>query len=132
MPPETHRLYRVLQSRVGKHNAISMLSLYERWSGKCLERDAHGKPIEDVPTLSRRMRQFIDDLRDIYGVPVMSSVKYGYWLCASQEELDEVVHEFRARGLKSLTTSARLKRISVPEEIHQLEIALHKGEFPTC
>ena len=127
MPPELHRLYFVLQERVGKANAISMADLYERWSGMHLPRDARGKPTVDVPTRSRHMRQLIDDLRDIHGVAVMSSASHGYWIVANDAELAEVVHEFRARGLKSLTTAARLKMISLAEEVQQVEMELRGG-----
>lgn len=124
MPPELHRLYFVLQERVGKANAISMADLYERWSGMHLPRDARGKPTVDVPTRSRHMRQLIDDLRDIHGVAVMSSASHGYWIVANEKELEAVYHEFRARGLKSLTTAARLKKISLAEELRQAELDL--------
>ena len=128
MPPELHRLYWLLQQgHLGKVNAISMADLYERWSGQRLPRDARGKTAVDVPTLSRHMRALIDDLRDIHGVPVMSSARHGYWIVASDAELEEVVHEFRARGLKSLTTAARLKKISLADEVQQIEMELRGG-----
>jgi len=124
MPAELQRLHLLLQEHVGKHNAISMSELYEAWVGQRLPRDAAGKIVADVPTLSRHMRALIDDLRDVHGVPIMSSARYGYWIVASEEELQEVVHEFRARGLKSLTTAARLKNISLADEVQQIEMEL--------
>lgn len=120
----TRRLLHLLRFHVGRDRAISMAELYEQWSGEMLPRDAAGKPDADVPTLSRVMRRVIDDLRDVYGVPVMSSSKHGYWIIATEAELDEVVHEFRARGLKSLATAARLKKISLAEELQQIEMTL--------
>jgi hypothetical protein len=121
---ETRRLLQLLRGHVGRDQAICMASLYEQWSGETLPRDAAGKPDADVPTLSRHMRKLIDDLRDVYGVPVMSSARHGYWIVASEAELDEVVHEFRTRGLKSLTTAARLKKISLADELTQLKMEL--------
>lgn len=127
MPAELKRLHFVLQEHTGKHNAISMADLYEAWVGQRLPRDARGKIAADVPTLSRHMRQLIDDLRDIHGVPVMSSARHGYWIVANDAELEEVVHEFRARGMKSLSTAARLKKISLAEELRQAELDLSAG-----
>lgn len=138
MPSETARLYFLLQEHHGKAKAIGLPELYEQWSGCTLKRKppepndspgAIGKPDANVPTLSRHMRQLIDDLRDIHGVPVMSSARHGYWIVANDAELEEVVHEFRARGMKSLSTAARLKKISLAEEVKQIEMKLR--ESPT-
>lgn len=127
MPSETHALFVILQRHVGRDNAISMAHLYEAWSGVRIPRDSTGRPTIDVATWSREMRKLIDDLRDIWGVPVMSSSHRGYWIVASREELEEVYREFRARGLKSLATAARLKNISLADEVKQLEMELRKS-----
>ena len=121
---ELRRLDALLRQHFGKDMAIGMADLYEQWSGEKLPRDARGKPDCDVPTRSRHMRQLIDELRDVFGVPVMSSSHHGYWIVASESELEEVVSEFRARGLKSLTTAARLKKISLADELRQIELNL--------
>lgn len=123
---ETHELLQILRAHVGKSNAISMADLYEQWSGVKVPRDAQGRPTIDVPTWSRHMRMLIDDLRDIYGVPVMSSSHDGYWIIGDESELAAVVQQFRARGLKSLATAARLKRISLPDELSQIEMELRQ------
>lgn len=128
MPYEMAQLYALLSARVGKHGAISMADLYEQWSGEKLPRDARGKIAADVPTLSRHMRQLIDDLRDIHGIPVMSSARHGYWIVATEEELQDVIHEFRARGLKSLSTAARLKKISLADELRQIDLDLRRAQ----
>jgi len=126
MPAETARLYALLHAHTGRPNAIGMADLYEQWTGDKLPRDACGHVAADVPTLSRLMRRLIDDLRDIHGVPVMSSARYGYWIVANETELEEVCREFRARGLKSLTTAARLKKISLADELQQAELDLRR------
>lgn len=128
MPEETSKLLHLLQQHKGKGSAISMADLYEQWSGDKLPRDARNKPDADVPTLSRHMRMLIDDLRDIFGIPVMSSARHGYWIVATESELEEVCHEFRARGLKSLTTAARLKKISLADELRQIEMNLRSTQ----
>jgi hypothetical protein len=135
MSPEHYRLYRHLRLHVGRINAVSMAKLYEHFSGERLPRDAKGKPDADVPALSRHMRKLIDDLRDIWGIAVMSSSHAGYWICADKKEVADVCREFRARGLKSLTTAARLKNISLADEVRQIEIDLRnqpEGETPPC
>ena len=137
MGADHYRLHFLLQGHVGKQNAISMADLYELWSNEKLPRDANGKPDADVPALSRHMRKLIDDLRDIWGIAVMSSSHAGYWICANEKEVADVCQEFRARGLKSLTTAARLKKISLVDEVRQIEIDLRnqpaqKGETPPC
>lgn len=128
MPTETLDLLHILRGHVGKSAAISMVDLYEQWSGVKVPRDPAGRPTIDVPTWSRHMRMLIDDLRDIYGVPVMSSSHAGYWIIGDASELHAVVQQFRARGLKSLTTAARLKNISLPEELSQIEMELRQAK----
>lgn len=137
MSAEHYRLHHLLQAHIGKDNAISMADLYGLWSGEKVARWPSGKPMLDVPALSRHMRKLIDDLRDIWGVAVMSSSHAGYWICANEKEVADVCREFRARGLKSLTTAARLKKISLADEVRQIEIDLQnqpaqKGETPPC
>jgi len=124
MPPGTARLLGVLRQHNGRQNAISMLDLYEQWSGDRLDRDDQGKPIKNVATLSRGMRACIDDLRDLWGIPVMSSSGSGYWIVASEKELAEVRHEFLSRGLKSLQTAARLAQNTLIDEVEQLSLQL--------
>ncbi len=126
MPAETWRLLQLLAKHRGQAHAIGMLELYESWSGETLPRDEKGHAVGDVPSLSRSMRKLIDDLRTIWNVPIMSSSHNGYWIVADEAELNEVVGEFRARGLKSLATAARLKRISLADELKQMEMELQK------
>jgi len=123
MPPETARLFKILRWHKGKAAAISMADLYANWSNRS---NTWLRDPRNIATLSRHMRKLIDDLRDIYSVPVMSSSKAGYWIAADDAEVKEVCREFRARGLKSLTTSARLARISVTQEVEQLALDLRR------
>lgn len=128
MPLEVQHLLSILRLHPGKNNAISMAHLYEAWSGETIPRDAvTHKPTVDVPTLSRGMRKLIDDLRDIWRIPVMSSASHGYWIITDQRELGDVVHEFRSRGLKSLQTAARLQQTSLIDTVQQLAMDLENG-----
>jgi SOS-response transcriptional repressor LexA len=135
MPPETARLFEILQRHKGRANAISMRILYTTWNeapvGIVFGSIVYGSTSvarDQIATLSRHMRRLIDDLRDIYSVPVMSSAQAGYWIAADEAEVKEVCREFRARGLKSLTTSARLARISLSQEVEQLALDLRAGK----
>lgn len=126
-PPMTEplrELLAVLRRHPGRKNAISMAKLWEEWSGNTLRRDERHAIIDDVPTITRHMRDLIDVLRDLYGIPVMSSSNYGYWIVADSDELRGVITEFRSRGLKSLATAARLQKISLVDAVQQLGLDL--------
>lgn len=128
MPGEVIKLLNILREHPGRPRAISLAELYERWSGETIPRDPETrKPTVDVPTISRYMRRLIDDLRDIWRIPVMSSSSYGYWIITDQKELADVVHEFQSRGLKSLQTAARLKQTSLIDAVQQLAMDLENG-----
>ncbi len=135
MPAGLQRLYTLLQERIGKKKAIRLSPLYEAWSGEKFKRDKRGKviglerddKIYDVPTITRPMRYLIDDLRDIYGVPIMSSTRAGYWIVADEKELEKVYREHRRRGLKSLATAARMRSNSLADEMHQIEMELRRS-----
>lgn len=129
MPVEVQHLLSILRLHPGRHNAISLPNLYEKWSGETIPRDPLTcKPTVDVPTLTRAMRKLIDDLRDIWRIPVMSSTSHGYWIITDQRELADVVHEFQSRGLKSLQTAARLKQTSLIDAVQQLAMDLENGD----
>lgn len=131
MPPATLRLLEILRHHPGKLKAIGSLDLYEQWSGEKVPRDPEtNKPAVDVQTLTRAMRNIIDDLRNLYRIPVMSSTAHGYWIITNQEELSDVVHEFQSRGLKSLQTAARLKQTSLVDSIQQLAMDLQNDDSP--
>jgi len=131
MQPEVLQLLEILRRHPGKHKAIGSLDLYEQWSGEKVPRDpATHKPAVDVQTLTRAMRNIIDDLRNVYRIPVMSSTAHGYWIITSQDELNDVVHEFQSRGLKSLQTAARLKQTSLVDAVQQLAMDLQNNDSP--
>lgn len=127
MPAAHHDLLNILRKHAGKSHAISMADLYERYTGKRIPRDSRRKPLVDVPTLSREMRKMIDDLRDVWGIPIMSSSSAGYWIVTDPAELGKVHHEFMSRGLKSLQTAARLKQISLVDAVQQLAFDLQNN-----
>ncbi len=124
MPGAHHDLLNILRKHAGRKNAISMAELYEQYTGTKVPRNSKGKPLVDVPTLSRSMRHMIDTLRDVWGIPIMSSSSAGYWIVTDPAELGAVHHEFMSRGLKSLQTAARLKQISLVDAVQQLALDL--------
>lgn len=127
MSREMRELLAILRKHPGKLKAIHLAPLYEEWSGNELLRSAEGKILDDVPTLSRKMREMINVLIDVHGIPVMSSSSLGYWIIADESEMQEVYHEFAARGLFSLQKAARLTKISLVDAVHQLALDLQDG-----
>ncbi|MDY6979184.1 MAG: hypothetical protein SV201_04845 [Pseudomonadota bacterium] len=128
MRHELQRLLNILQQHSGKEKAISMLDLYEQYTGNRVDRDQDGKPTQNVPTLSRSMRHLIDELIEVHAIPVMSSSRGGYWLVTDEQELAEVTHQFMSRGISSLQKAARLKKISLAEALRQMALDLEAGD----
>jgi len=124
---DLRRLLDILRKHPGKHKAIHMWDLYEQWSGEALRRDSEGKIIDDVPTLSRKMRDLINVLIAVYDIPVMSSSSRGYWIIADESEIKEVYQELVSRGLFSLQKAARLSKCSLVDAVQQLALDLQDG-----
>ena len=124
---DLRRLLNILRKHPGKHKAIHMWDLYEQWSGDVLRRDENGKIIDDVPTLSRKMRDLINVLIAVHGIPVMSSSSRGYWIIAEESEIKEVYQELVSRGLFSLQKAANLSKCSLVDAVQQLALDLQDG-----
>lgn len=123
--PEQHkRLLEILRRHPGRERAIKTPELYEQFTGEKLRRNRQGLFVDDVHTLARPIRSMVDDLRFLYGIPVMSSNASGYFMLVTKTELESVRHEFMARGLKSMQTAARLGKNSLVDEVHQLALEL--------
>lgn len=125
---EQLRLLNLLRLHRGKANAISLVNLYEYWSATRIPHNFLGKPIADVPTLTRRMRCFIDDLIQLHGVPILSSTKSGYWIIGSEEELLECVRQLRRGAFNKLKKSSCLTHNSIAEESEQMHLDIQSGE----
>lgn len=128
MRHELQRLLNILQQHTGKSNAISMLDLYERYTGNYVERDQDGRPMQNVATLSRHMRNLIDELIEVHAIRVMSSSHGGYWIVTDELELAEVYRQFMSRGISSLRKAARLKNISLAEALQQMALELETDD----
>ncbi len=125
MPAEIKKLYLIMLLHTGKPRAISMLDLYELFNGVTLERHHKTKkPVQNVATLSRSLRFLIDDLRDVYGLPVVGDSSCGYYIISNQDELIKVLHQYKSRGIKSLQTAARISKISLVDTVAQLALEL--------
>lgn len=126
MTPGLFRLHSILIKHIGRSRKISMLELYEEFEGVTLERHPRThRPVENVATLSRPIRKMIDDLRDLYGVPVVGDTGAGgYYLINSRKELEDVVHQYKTRGIKSLQTAARISKNSLIDLVNQLALDL--------
>ncbi|HFE44884.1 MAG TPA: hypothetical protein ENJ18_05220 [Nannocystis exedens] len=128
MRTELRRLLAILREHPGRDKAISLIELYEKFSGRKLERNDKGRIIEDVPTESRYMRRLINELIEVHSIPVMSSSGAGYWIITDKAELEGVVHEFTSRGISSLAKVARLKECSLVDAVQQLALELEDEE----
>lgn len=130
VPQQHKRLLDILRCHPGRKRAIKTPELYEQFTGEKLRRDRQGQYLDDVHTLARPIRSMVDDLRVLYGVPVMSSNGSGYFMLTNRQELEQVRHEFMARGLKSMQTAARLGKNSLIDELHQLPLQLSDATSP--
>jgi len=122
--PELKRLLDILRKHPGKCNRISMLELYEEFHNVKVKRHPNGKPAEDVATLSRRMRMFIDELLMVHAIPIMSSSGGGYWIIADKNELEEVYHQDMSRALSTMQKATKRKNISLVDAVQQLALDL--------
>lgn len=59
----------------------------ERWLG-CHPKHEADIRMNKMETTTRQVRQIINDLRNKYGVPIISD-RGGYWICRSEQEVNE-------------------------------------------
>lgn len=109
------RTYLILMGHKGKENAIDMGELYRR---------VFGEDFQDKITDTRKLRKVITELRK-RGFPVLSSMKgqnRGYYLAKTAEEINEFTKTMEKRALKTLMLICRIKKISLPQYLGQLQI----------
>ncbi len=73
----------------------------------------------DVP--ERQIRTRVNDLRED-GVAVCGHPSTGYYIAATQEELEQTCQFLRSRALHSLHVEARLRKITLPDLIGQMKL----------
>jgi hypothetical protein len=71
----------------------------------------------------RQVRKAVEALRR-EGKPICATPEGGYYLAETADELSETIAFLRARAMTSLTQIARLRRVSLPVLMGQLQIEL--------
>jgi len=111
------RLLAVLSRHIGKARAISMAELY---------RLVFEKEPKDKITGTREIRQIITELRK-EGVPICSSTEQtggGYYLASVGSDLEVYCKKLRQRALRALAMEAKLRRLTLPQLIGQIQLNL--------
>lgn len=104
-------VYCQIRDHVGKEHAISLDALTITVYGQAaLITDDDGNEYVN-PTRTRAIREAIETLREVHGVPVCSnSGKAGRYLPASRAELDEFIAEHMSRADKLRTAAEKLRK----------------------
>jgi len=111
----TSKILMVLSRHVGEEKAIDMGELYSR-----VFNEAYTNKINHT----RRLRMVITALRR-KGIPIGStSAKNGggYYLVRAGSELDAYCRRLREAALNKLWMEARLRKISMPELLGQMQL----------
>ena len=106
-----------MSRHVGKSNAIGMGELYHRVFG-----ESWNNRINDT----RRLRSVVTALRKD-GVPILSnssSTGGGYYLAGARSEIDAYCSHIRKRALGMLAREAKLRKMSLPELVGQVQMTL--------
>lgn len=72
----------------------------------------------------RSLRKLISDARE-QGVAVVGTPETGYYVAETAEELEECCHFLRSRALHSLMLEARMRKITLPTLLGQLNLNSH-------
>ncbi len=75
------------------------------------------------PAAQRQVRKAVEAMRR-EGKPICATPEGGYYLAESESELSETIAFLRARAMTSLTQIARLRRVSLPVLMGQMQIEL--------
>ncbi len=108
-------LLAVLERHRGRENCIGMGELW---------RKVFHRPYRHLINDTRPLRSLIRELRR-QGHPICStSDKYnpGYYLAETAEEMEEFIARHERRGLASLSQTAKLRKLALPELLGQLQL----------
>jgi len=111
------RLYGTMINHNGPDKKIGMGQLYK---------EVFGRPWHHRINDTRPLRHLITDMRKD-GMPVLSDSN-GYWLAASSKELNDFFDRRKKHHLKGLNQLARMKKVSLPEYLGQLQLELEGGD----
>ena len=111
----TSKILMILARHVGEEKAIDMGELYSR---------VFDEPYTHKINNTRRLRTVITALRQ-KGVPIGSTAAKnggGYYLVRAGSELDAYCGRLRRAALNKLLMEARLRKISMPELLGQMQM----------
>jgi len=111
----TSKILMILARHVGEEKAIDMGELYSR---------VFDEPYTHKINNTRRLRTVITALRQ-KGVPIGSTAAKnggGYYLVRAGSELDAYCGRLRRAALNKLAMEARLRKISMPELLGQMQM----------
>ena len=111
----TSKILMILSRHVGEEKAIDMGELYSRVFGESYTHKINH---------TRRLRTIITALRR-KGVPIGSTAAKnggGYYLVRAGSELDEYCGRLRRAALNKLAMEAKLRKISMPELLGQMQL----------
>ena len=114
------RLYALMMQHIGPDRKIGMGELYETTFGR-----SYNNRINDT----RLLRRFVTEMR-AEGMPVLSDGA-GYWLSASASELNGYCDRSKKRALAMLARVSRMKKVSLPEYLGQMQLELEASDEKT-
>jgi hypothetical protein len=100
-----------LSHHIGKDNGIHVRDLVARITGQ----QAECEPLE------RRVRTIVTELR-MEGSHICGHPTSGYYMAATPEELEQTLSFLRKRAMSSLTLESRMRRISMPDLLGQINL----------
>lgn len=100
-----------LSHHIGQENGIHVRELIQRITGQLISTEA----------LARKVREIVTDLR-MDGAHICGHPTSGYFMADSPEELEHTLQFLRSRAISSLVLESRMRRISMPELIGQLNL----------
>ena len=115
------RLRKIMPHHIGRQRAIGMGELFE---------DVFGRPWQNRINDTRALRHLITEARR-EGDPICSDTSSsggGYFYAAASSELEEFCALFRRRAIRSLMTESRIRKISLPELLGQMQLRLKEGK----
>jgi len=101
-----------LEKHVGKDEGIHVRDLVARITGLAVNPAAQ----------ERRVRKAIEELRR-KGERICGKPEAGYFMAASDAELLETCSYLRRRAISGLVTESRMRRVSLPELLGQLQLS---------
>ena len=101
-----------LERHVGKENGVHVRDLVAHITGLSVP----------APALERRAREFIADLR-MEGRPICGKPEAGYFMAENVAELEETFRYLRARAVSSLLLESRMRKVSLPALVGQIDFS---------